>query len=174
MLDYYRSPAKVGQLALIEIVLDSRRDKVIIPHGDHKYKKGVTPKRLIRTFPTSDPFALVIPKEQVDTATSKLKSSLVVHYTWKASSGTDNGEKTQTFWENRRADFVLNFLRKIKSNDTEGTFAFHLVEEGRLVRYANQACRLADTTSAEATFFPIQVFGVYLGEGKETSPFDYK
>jgi hypothetical protein len=174
MLDHFESPAKKGQLALMEVSQKGKRYKVILPPGNHKLKDGVTPKCILRLFPAGEPFLLVIPKEQVDQATRKLGTSLGVYYTWKAMNGADHWEKNDSFWEKRKSDFVSSFLQKVKSNDTGGTSKFFLVEEGRLVRYANQACRFAAKEAADGTFFPIQVFGVHLGEDKEMSPFDYE
>lgn len=174
MLNYYRSPAKAGELALVEVVVGGRQDRVILPHGDHPYEDGVRAKRLIHVFPASDPFLLVIPKEEVAKATTKLGTSLGVYYTWKATAGANHWQQTQTFWKRRKVDFIVSFLQHLKSGDTGGTSKFNLVEDGRLVRYANEARRLAAKASAEASFFNIQVFGVHLGEDKEMSPFDYE
>jgi hypothetical protein len=170
----FLSPAKEGQLALVEIIHKGKREKAILPPGNHRLKEGVSTKRLIHLFPEGEPFVLVIPKKKVEEATSKIGSSLGVYYTWKAITGIDHWEKTNVFWEKRKADFVRSFLQRVKRADTGGTMKFHLVEEGRLVRYANEACRLAATEAVEATYFNIQVFGVHVGEDKETSPFDYE
>jgi len=171
MSDSFSAPKGLIVVAALFHDTKSSGKKVLVRGGDHKLPEGVLTAREVESFPPHQDFSLVIPKERAEPGTQN-DFPLTVHYKIGLSVHGNPWSVTQDFWTKRKEDFIKSFLGRLKSMHKDGTFIFHLIEEGKLVNAANLARRDEANAAAQGSFFPIRVFGVSSGPHLALDPFD--